>query len=746
MIALIVSSMIFSISHTQPYYDSVQGYTKYKSLPSMMLIITKFASFIGYKFLSSSVLGSVSVIVCIGFGLSQIAKMQYYHKTEMETLNTFLFIFILLKSIEEIVKDLLNLHIHSMLLVPIVLCSVIGCKLIISFRERKIAKEFKEFLLCPTKDGTNIMKLMLFLQSASSRYLISREYLIKYLGICQIYSAYSKQSQNTLTDSLKVLAYNRNKMSNVSQLHYSFVVAINNIFNDVLKENTKKNGKMLLAYASFLVWSQINTLQSFLVIKVIEEKDLSFEESFHLLVIKEHNKKLFAANFDDSQNYSRVIIFENRWKSFKLLISKVSEQFENLWYILLGNNPDLKLILKTVSQINDMVEDIEHLWENISSHEVSSNKAIMLYSRFERWLMNDFERAFNLLEVMQNIVTRKSALQIIKENSKYKIASKLKKQGVAFLCVSTLINQSGIITSCNLATCRMIGVAKSKLVGNHMSVVMPTIYHEQHIACIQNNSSKAKIDHHLEINGFLKHSSGYLQRIKKAFADVPTLINGSEYIVAFELYNVNSKSNTPTGAILTNPQYKIEGITSEIIELLKVNKLVVSTNKDISEVVFDYEKTIKIQSHRGITYNSEPVIMNSLTVGYWITVSKNEEPVLEECRKGKQRMPFEFAFCKELNKYVRQFKSNIDNDIEDTVSVKISPIARGESLLLSETEKKTFTSNLDESFILMAKTLEESNSKYFTELLNFVKIVSKMNPVLLADIHERLVYSLHRKK
>ena len=145
--------------------------------------------------------------------------------------------------------------------------------------------------------------------------------------------------------------------------------------------------------------------------------------------------------------------------------------------------------------------------------------------------------------------------------------------------MSTLINKLGVITACNIATCKLFGCSKGKIIGNHMNILLPSIYHAGHEISV-NCREKLKTEHHLDVIGFIKHSSGYYQKITKSFADYPSLMNGSEYIIALELSIF--KSDAPTGYVITNEKYKIEGITSEIIKLLNFNKTQIASFNDIN--------------------------------------------------------------------------------------------------------------------------------------------------------------------
>ena len=427
-----------------------------------------------------------------------------------------------------------------------------------------------------------------------------------------------------------------------------------------------------------------------------------------------------------------MVIFENKWKAFKKSINKVSLGFHNLWFIMLGSDPNMQIVLKTLGSINSEMANIEEIWGTIVSHETSSNKAIFLYSHFMHFILNDIDYAFKLYDMM-HITDKASALQLIKDNSKYRIKYKLRSQGIAYICVSTLINSKGIITDCNMATCKLLGRTKGGMMGKSMNTIIPNIYHSEHQVIINKFAKGEGQMLQNNVQGFLIHTSGYLVRVNKYIADYPSLLNTSQCIVVLDVVQRNYDCNK--GCILTTNNYMIQGMTSELIGLIGVNNNMITTAPTITELFPSLNKSLKEQEISGVNCQQNVIQMNSKDVGICFTFSRIR-PVVNPTQPVKRANNFEFVYSQSLNRFVRQ---EIHSECDYTLSKEDSLNSKKQnSALISITEK-----NIDSSDTLLSK-LESCTSPYYQGINLLWKTIIDSNSKNYSDIKsvaERIVFS-----
>ena len=422
--------------------------------------------------------------------------------------------------------------------------------------------------------------------------------------------------------------------SNFLLLQYAqklFKIAINKIPGDitlrihyiiflVTKINQKKNAQKELLH--------IKT--NFIIIddKFNLYRCKKYIEEYSTMIDKEKEE-----GFENNDIF-QALEYKNNVKEFKKLLSKSSSLYYDFWSSLYSSHlqgiEDLKKLNDLGAELNKIIENIEKIFEKLREIKNNDLEIIKLYESYAKNILNDkdkYEKYYN--ETINLIIDNKAEsrdidytnfdLKIFNENDEYKA-----------LIISANNENRGTIVDISLNTCILFGYHKKEIIGKHMNILIPEIYHKIHDKLYNDMCEKEKTEFFeklskkityspkfIEFYAFGRNKSKYLVPLDMKTFFVQTEENELVYILDLskkkymnrDFYEDNENVKNQMCCILTDNNFIIQTFTSNCIELLGLHSNIINSNQDITSFIKQFNselQSLKTSSNRDFSgYESE---------------------------------------------------------------------------------------------------------------------------------------------
>ena len=359
-------------------------------------------------------------------------------------------------------------------------------------------------------------------------------------------------------------------------------------------------------FSIFLINEMNDKKKALQILDSIDYKFLSFQANYNISIchriIENHSSSLIYKKNNFILNHKRdVQQFKKCIKRFSFLYS----QFLSLLLeIKISNINNLNKIYELGHQIIKLNYKIHNLFNIIINTKTDNFEVIKLYSDFVETILKDKEKGnkcnklkklfhnTDLLNIKENDYSNFN-LEFLKENSK-----------IEFLIITAGNKDIGNIMDCSLNLCKDLGYRKKELIGNHINILMPEIFHHKHNSLVAQNSEKNKLDFLKDLNKNKIYIPSFIQKdvycITKTKFLIPLnikiyLINSEEnkFIYIAEIvknFSINkdllNKSiiNSSQYCILTDNNFLIQSFTPNCLNFLNINYK--DINRNISIINF----------------------------------------------------------------------------------------------------------------------------------------------------------------
>ena len=362
-----------------------------------------------------------------------------------------------------------------------------------------------------------------------------------------------------------------------------------------------KDNSMLKIYYSFFLLLKLNLKdQALIVLKSINEEGLSFQLKYFIF----KSKKVIDIYPSSNDNY----YYENRInvKEFKKLILNNARQYNEFWSILYRNESQsierFKSLYNIGSKILELNKKIEDMYNILIKTKTNNIEIFNIYSDYIENILGDEEKYQKNQRIKKLIYSETFENEEI-NYSNFNMGS-LKQNGNddRYFIISGQKKNLGIILGCSAYASRIFGYQQKELIGKHINILIPDLFHSKHDAILLNKSNSNRFELFNSIYQKKIYKPEIIENcfygvLKSKFIEAMKLriyfIKTEENVIAFlvEIMNpisyMNSlvknidNENKKKYCILTNDNFIIHSFTPNSVESLNLNYKHIKANNSI---------------------------------------------------------------------------------------------------------------------------------------------------------------------
>ena len=362
-----------------------------------------------------------------------------------------------------------------------------------------------------------------------------------------------------------------------------------------------KDNSMLKIYYSFFLLLKLNLKdQALIVLKSINEEGLSFQLKYFIF----KSKKVIDIYPSSNDNY----YYENRInvKEFKKLILNNARQYNEFWSILYRNESQsierFKSLYNIGSKILELNKKIEDMYNILIKTKTNNIEIFNIYSDYIENILGDKEKYQKNQRIKKLIYSETFENEEI-NYSNFNMGS-LKQNGNddRYFIISGQKKNLGIILGCSAYASRIFGYQQKELIGKHINILIPDLFHSKHDAILLNKSNSNRFELFNSIYQKKIYKPEIIENcfygvLKSKFIEAMKLriyfIKTEENVIAFlvEIMNpipyMNSlvknidNKNKEKYCILTNDNFIIHSFTPNSVESLNLNYKHIKANNSI---------------------------------------------------------------------------------------------------------------------------------------------------------------------
>ena len=366
------------------------------------------------------------------------------------------------------------------------------------------------------------------------------------------------------------------------------------------------NIEMKNNYSYFLVVEMNDKKKASMILNNIKNHLISIQMNYNIYRCKNLIDK-FNINNNNNDNYL-VFKYSKDFHILKNLISKMTLlQYEFFSLILkskIKKNDNFKKIFKIGSKIIKYNKKIKEIYNELKKAKTYNVELIDLYSEFVEKILEDEEKYQECQDIKKVIYINN--VNIMEKNfSNFDINIFKEKDITPYLVISADFKNLGIIKDCSLSLSKIFNYQKEELIGEHLNILIPEIFHKPHNLILTQQSEKNRIKlfenlfenklyspHLLEIDGYGISKSKFLIPIKFDIYLVKTEENELIYVVEiYKKMQINEEDNNDIRCcVLTDTNFLIQSFTPNSIFHLKINYDHINRNYEIINSIKQFQE------------------------------------------------------------------------------------------------------------------------------------------------------------
>ena len=142
--------------------------------------------------------------------------------------------------------------------------------------------------------------------------------------------------------------------------------------------------------------------------------------------------------------------------------------------------------------------------------------------------------------------------------------------GTPCIYVTGDTDKIGLITNCNLGSCRIFGYTFNEMKNHQVEKLMPEMYAKNHSKILDDALAKGPENiPNKERLVFARHKSGYIFPVWLQLKMIQNTQNGIQFVALFKIDKKIMSSNI--SYVLINKERKIQGISSSCMKLMNLD-------------------------------------------------------------------------------------------------------------------------------------------------------------------------------
>ena len=305
--------------------------------------------------------------------------------------------------------------------------------------------------------------------------------------------------------------------------------------------------------------------------------------------------------------------YKNYVNEFRKLLSKSSSLYYDFWSSLysshLQGTEDFKKLNDIGAELNELIERIEKIFEKLMEIKNNDIITIKLYESYAKNLLNNKEKYEKYYNISMNLITDNTIENRQKDYTNFDLKILNEGDEYKFLIVSANDENKGTIINISLNACLLIGYDKHEIIGKHMNILIPEIYHKIHDNLFSEKTEKFKteffeklsnkiiyIPEFIEFSAFGRNKSKYLIPFNFKLFFAQTEDSDLAYIIVLEKkknYLNEQYEVSKTACILTDNNLIIQTFTADCVELLGLSSNIINSNYEITSFIKQFNEELQ---------------------------------------------------------------------------------------------------------------------------------------------------------
>ena len=391
---------------------------------------------------------------------------------------------------------------------------------------------------------------------------------------------------------------------------------------------------MLKIYYSFFLLEELKLKeQALIILNSIEEDSLSFQLKYFIF----KSKKVIDIFPSSVDNY----YYQNRtkFKEFKKLILNDSKLYNEFWSLLYANesqsNERFKKLYTIGSKILELNKKIDDIYKILIKTKKKNIEIFNLYSDYIENILGDEEK-YQENQRNKNLIYSETFENEEINYSNFNMEFLKQKGDERYLIISGNKKGLGTILDCSPYVSRIFGYQKKELIGKHINILIPELFHSKHNEILLNKANSDKFNLFNSIYQKRIYEPNIIEKcfygaLKSKFIEAIQIkiyfIKTEENFVGFIAEIINSvpymnslvksidNENNERYCILTNDNFIIYSFTPNSVENLNLNYKYIKGNNSIvpfiKELYEDYLSLINNIDKKNYGNSKDNVSMES---------------------------------------------------------------------------------------------------------------------------------------
>ena len=258
----------------------------------------------------------------------------------------------------------------------------------------------------------------------------------------------------------------------------------------------KNNAMIKNDYAFFLIAKMNNKKQAINIINSINAEFISFHRNYNIY----RCQKLINKWHFNSNNFQ--FNYRNNANDFKILIAKLSYLYYEFWSLLHEykchhNNNNFKKLYTVGSEIMKLNKRVEEIYNLIIKTKTNNIEIYKLYIEYLKNILKDEEKLHKYLNNAS--IFSESFENDEKDYFNFKMDNFKQNDLTRYLLLSGKKQDLGKILDCSISASTFFGYAKDEIIGKHINIFIPDIFHSKHNEILFKNAktNNLKLYNHL---------------------------------------------------------------------------------------------------------------------------------------------------------------------------------------------------------------------------------------------------------